>query len=268
MLRLTVVLHLVCICAFAQAQPKLEKIWETDTVTHLKPESVLFHANTNQLFVSNMDIGTIDIVALDGKLIKNDWISGLFTNKGMAIYRDQLFVAEKSTIAVIDIASATILKRIPVQGAVMLNDLAIDRRGTIYVSDTRAGKVYRCTNEQPEIWIDSIAGANGLLVRKNKLYVLSSTKVLEVKPNKSITTVAENFEPGLDGIVYVKNKSWLVSNYKGILYHVDRKGKKQVLLDTRSQNKMMNDISFNESSKTLYVPSYNSSTLLAFSFRN
>src|SRR5580765_5708726 len=115
------------------AQHSLEKVWETDSLTLRNPESVLYDSNSNTLYVSSMGAGTIVLIGLDGKVIKNDWVTGLTSNKGSALFNGLLYTAETSSVAVIDVDKATIVKRIPVEGSQMLNDVAIDPKGIIYV---------------------------------------------------------------------------------------------------------------------------------------
>ena len=108
------------------AQHSLEKVWETDSLTLRNPESALYDSKSNSLYVSSMGAGTIVRIGPDGKVIKNDWVTGLTSNKGSALYNGLLYTAETSSVAVIDVDKATIIKRIPVEGAQMLNDVAVD----------------------------------------------------------------------------------------------------------------------------------------------
>ena len=56
-----------------------------------------------------------------------------------------------------------------------------------------------------------------------------------------------------------------LSNFKGILYYVQADGSKQVLLDTRTQRIMANDISYDTKTKTLYFPSFGTNRIIAYS---
>ena len=55
-----------------------------------------------------------------------------------------------------------------------------------------------------------------------------------------------------------------VSNYQGILYYVKADGTKQLLLDTRANRIMSNDISYDSKTKTLYVPSFGTNRVIAY----
>lgn len=246
------------------AQHGLEKVWETDSLTLKNPESVLFDPGSNSLFVSSMGAGTIVRYGLDGKVINNDWVTGLASNKGSALYNGLLYTAETSAIAVIDINKAAIIKRIPVEGAQMLNDVAMDSKGVIYVTDTRAGKLYKIEGDKPVVYLENLPGANGLLVVGEDLYVLTSTSVEKVDNSKRVTKIADEFESGLDGIVMIEKNEFIISNYKGILYYLKADGKYDVLLDSRASRIMSNDISYDNKTKILYVPSFGTNRIIAY----
>lgn len=246
------------------AQHRLQKVWQSDSVTLKGPESALFDPKSGQLYVSSMSSGSIVRMALDGKVIKNDWVTGLNANKGSALFNGLLYTAETAAIAVIDVDQASVVKRIPIEGAVMLNDVTVDAKGVVYVSDTRTGKVYRIDGDKPTLYLENIPGANGLLAVNNDLYVAGSTTFQRVNANREITKIADGFESGLDGIVMIAENEFILSNYKGILYYVKADGTKQVLLDSRANRIMANDISYDSKTKTLYVPSFGTNRIIAY----
>jgi sugar lactone lactonase YvrE len=163
--------------------------------------------------------------------------------------------------------TATLVKRIPVEGAIMLNDLEVDAKGIVYVSDTRAGKVYRVEGDKPSVYLTDISGANGLMAVGTDLYVAGSTTFQKVSANKEITKIGEGYEAGLDGIVLLSPTEFILSNYRGMLYYVEANGNKQVLQDTRDIKFMANDISYDSKSKTLFVPSFSSNKVTAYAVK-
>jgi hypothetical protein len=250
--------------SIVSAQHSLEKLWETDSVTLRNPESVLYDSISNSLYVSSMNAGTIVRIGTDGKVIRNDWVTGLISNKGSALFGSLLYIAETAAVAVVDVSKASVIKRIQVEGAIMLNDVAVDSKGIIYVTDTRAGKVYRVEEDKAVMYLENMPGANGLLTVNTDLYVLTSASVAKVDARKVVTKIADGFESGLDGIVMVAENEFIISNYKGILYYVKADGTKQLLLDTRANQIMANDISYDSKTKTLYVPSFGTNRIIAY----
>ena len=246
------------------AQHSLEKLWESDSVTLKGPESVLFDSKSNSLYVSSMNAGTVVRMDLDGKVIKKDWVTGLNSNKGSALFKGLLYTAETSAVAIIDVDKASIVKRIPIEGAQMLNDLAMDSEGIIYVSDTRAARVYRIEKDKPAVYLENMPGANGLLTVNTDLYVLTSTSFQNVNADKVITKIADSLESGLDGIVMVAENEFIISDYHGILYYIKTDGTKQILLDTRADRIMSNDIGYDSKTRILYVPSFSTNRIIAY----
>ena len=255
---------LVLTYATSFAQHRLDKLWESDSVTLKNPESVLYDSKSNSLYVSSMNAGTIVRMDLNGKVIQKDWVTGLTSNKGSALFNGLFYTAETAAVAIIDVDKATIVKRIPVDSAVMLNDVAIDSKGIVYVTDTRAGKVYRIERDKPALYLENLPGANGLLTVGTDLYVATATSFLKVDAAKVTTTIADGFESGLDGIVMIAPNEFIISNYRGILYHVNSNGTKQVLLDTRANRIMSNDIGYDSKTKTLYAPSFGTNRVIAY----
>lgn len=258
---------LISVNSVVLAQHSLEKVWETDTVTLRNPESVLYDSLSNSIYVSCMGAGKIVRIHTNGTIMKDNWVTGLTLNKGCALFNGLFYTAETATVAVIDVAKASVLKRIPVEGAVMLNDVAMDAKGIIYVTDTRAGKVYRIDGDKSEMYLENMPGANGLLTVNKDLYVLTSTSVLKVDAHKVITKIADGLESGLDGIVMVAENEFIISNYKGLLYYLKADGTTEILLDTRANGIMCNDISYNSKTKMLFVPSYSTSRVIAYKIK-
>ncbi|HSH65673.1 MAG TPA: ATP/GTP-binding protein, partial [Bacteroidia bacterium] len=129
---------------------QLEKLWETDTILKV-PESVLLDKEKNIIYFSNIDgqpldkdmKGSIGTCNTDGKNINNDWVTGLSAPKGMAIYKNQLYVSNIDELVIIDIPTAKIKQHIPVMNAVFLNDVTIDDNGIVYVSDSKTELIHR-----------------------------------------------------------------------------------------------------------------------------
>jgi len=55
-------------------------------------------------------------------------------------------------VVVIDIPKGVIEKKIPVPGATGLNDITVDEKGVVYVSDSKSGKIYRIAGDTPALY--------------------------------------------------------------------------------------------------------------------
>lgn len=258
---------------FAQ-EPKLEKIWTTDSLLKV-PESVLFDAENKVLYVSNIDgqpggrdgKGAVGKVGLDGKIIAAEWISGLNAPKGMGLYKNKLYVSDLNEVVVIDIKKGTITEKIIVPDAVFLNDITIDNKGTIYVSDSRTFKVHKIENGTVFLLVDKLQGPNGLLAIKDGLLILDRGSLLKMTNDGQLSKLADGMDPATDGIEMVKEKEYIVSCWGGIMYYVYANGNKTTLLDTRNNKMNSADIGYDTKSKIVYVPTFYRNTVTAYQLK-
>ncbi len=251
----------------------LVKKWETDTLLKT-PESVLFDAKAQLLYVSNIDgtpdgkdgKGSIGKVALDGKIIVTDWVKGLNAPKGMGIYKNKLYVADLTEVVVIDIDKAAIIQHIPVEGSIFLNDITIDKNGTVYVSDTRAFKVFRIEKGFVVTLLQNLQGPNGLLAVGSDLLILDKGSLVNLIGGQ-LSKVAEGMDPSTDGIEMVKENEYIVSCWSGVIYYVFANGNKQTLLDTRAQKINSADIGYDAKKKIVYVPTFYKNSIVAYELK-
>lgn len=255
-----------------QAQHKLVKLWETDSILKV-PESVLYSSKHNVLFVSNIDgkepwskdgKGSIGKVGLDGKIIKVDWITGLNAPKGMGLYKNKLYVADVTEVVVINIVKAIIIKRIPIDSAQTLNDITIDKKGVVYVSDSRGRKIYTITNDVPALYMTNLKRPNGLLANNDALYVLDDGVMYRSEKNKPLMFITDGMSGGTDGIENINGKDFIVSCWAGSIWYVNANGAKQLLLDTQAQKINSADIGYNAQKKIVYVPTFWNNTVVAY----
>jgi len=252
----------------------LVKKWDTGPIFKT-PESVLFDAKENMLYVSNIDGGPADKdgkgfiakLSVDGKIISGDWITGLNAPKGMGLYKNKLYVADLTEVVVIDIDKAKIIQHIPIEGAVFLNDIAIDKRGAVYVSDTRINKVYRIEKGFVVTLIQNLQEPNGLLAVGDELLILDKGSLLKMLDSGSVTSVAGGMDPTTDGIEMVKPNEYLVSSWNGVLYYIYPNGGKQTLLDTRTQKINAADIGYDPKNRIVYVPTFLNNGVVAYELR-
>ncbi len=273
-----VVVAFICLLStsLVHAQ-KLELKWKTDTLLRV-PESVLYDQSKKVLYVANIDgapdgkdgAGFISKVNLNGKIENLKWVTGLDAPKGLGVFGASLYVADISRVVVIDIASGKITSKIEVEGAKFLNDITVDKKGTVYVSDTGTGKIHILKNNKAELYFESseFKGINGLLALNNELYVVdfgtgTNYKLSADKKLVKFTTTSE----GADGVVPVGDGSFLVSNWNGEVYHVSAKGESKKLLDTKDQKVSAADIEYDAKSKTLYVPTFFANTVTAYTLK-
>ncbi|HWC52735.1 MAG TPA: hypothetical protein VG676_04045 [Chitinophagaceae bacterium] len=253
---------------------QLIKLWQTDTLLKT-PESVLFNSRNNFLYVSNINgasdakdgNGSIGKIGLDGKIITVDWVKGLNAPKGLGLYNGKLWVADLDEVVEINTATAAIEKRIPVKGSTFLNDIAIDGKGVVYVSDTRIKKVYSIENDQVNVFLSDLKGPNGLFVVGDDLYILDNGALLKMSKNKALTKIADGMESSTDGLESINGHDFLVSCWVGAIYFVKADGSKEKLLDTQVQKINSADIGFDPVKKILYVPTFLKNSIVAYQLK-
>ncbi|MBB2950374.1 YncE family protein [Sphingobacterium sp. JUb56] len=258
----------------ANAQHKLDKIWETDSIINL-PESVLPDTESGILYVSIMGnsadekdgIGGIGKLDMNGKVMNLEWISGLHAPKGLAKHGNTLYAADITDVVVIDIPSSKILLKIPISESVFLNDITVSDKGVVYVSDTRTKKIHQIINNKPSIYLENINGVNGLKAIGKDLYIAGGDKqLLKANEKKEITALAE-LPCGGDGIEPVGNGDFVYSCWGGYIYYVYANGKSELLLDSTTEKKNTADIGYDPIKKIVYVPTFFKKSVAAYQLK-
>ncbi len=271
------------------AQEKLPK----PLVTGLKnPESVAVGFG-GQVFVSSIgefgkdgDGAIMKIV--DGKAVP--FATGLDDPKGLVIWQKTMYTADKNRIWKIDpmgkadvfVAAADFPK--PPQ---FLNDLAVDTKGNLYVSDSgdfkgKGGAIYQIQTGggfkgkggggKATVRLITDAEKNPALKAPNGLTMDSeyhllmvdtlSGELLRIRISDGETTkVADGFEGG-DGIVFDWFGRLYISSWtKGTVHVIPRPGAKAVLLASGFESAA--DLCFDGPNKRILVPDMKAGTLTA-----
>ncbi|MEF3694157.1 MAG: SMP-30/gluconolactonase/LRE family protein [Candidatus Cloacimonadota bacterium] len=105
------------------------------------PESIAFDITNNRFLISNTKGKTILSMDEEGKL-SVFFKDGLVAPKGIAISPPYLYIADQKQVITVDIPTASILTTLPIEGAKNLNDIALDDKGFLYVTDTEANAVF------------------------------------------------------------------------------------------------------------------------------
>jgi len=249
----------------------VQKLWATDTILKV-PESVLVDDKENCLWVSNIDgaangidgKGSISKLSKTGTPINLDWITGLNAPKGMAKYKQELYVADLTELVVIDIKKGVIKNKIKVEGSVFLNDVTVNKNGAVFVSDSRTGKVHRYENNMVTIEVENLQGPNGLLSIDDQLLILDKGSLLSLTPGGTISKIMDGMDPSTDGIEKVAPNQYIVSCWNGIVYFVAAGTQKITLFDTRSEKINSADIGYDAKNKIIYVPTFLKNSVVAY----
>lgn len=260
---------------WAAESKKLDQVWQTAGLR--TPESVLFYPNGKDpfLFVSEIEgepagvdgKGGIAKLDLEGKIIEADWVRGLNAPKGMAVYEDFLYVSDITELVVIRIATGELVRTIPVEGAEFLNDVAVNSRGEVFVSDTRTNKVHKLVDDQIETYLAEVPGANGLATLGGNLVIGANDKLWLVYQDQQLIKIAEGFAAPADGVEMAGPGEFIVSCWAGLIYYVYSDGKKELLIDSRNKEVNTADIGYDYDSRVVYVPNFFKNTVTAYQLK-
>lgn len=253
----------------------VKKLWETDALLQT-PESVLYYPAEDILFVSNIngngadkdENGFISKVTLGGKIANLKWATGLSAPKGMALSGNKLFVTDIDKLVMLDVASGAVLKHFTVPEPVYLNDVTIDSKGTVYVSDNRNDKIYYLTNDSLQVFTEGeeLQRPNGLYADKGKIAIGSgknnALRFMDVE-SKKITEIANGLG-ACDGVVPAGKGNYFVSDWNGRIFWVSSTGEKKLLLDTTGAKINSADIDYIPQKKLLLVPTFNDNRVAAY----
>ncbi|GHA31209.1 ATP-binding protein [Salinimicrobium marinum] len=259
--------------AIAQNEEPLLKV---EGFSH--PESVVFDEQNNVLYVSNMaddkdGDGFISKITPEGEILDLKWITGLNDPKGLLVHEDKLYVTDVTELVEMDLQKGEINRKIPVDGAMSLNDITVDAGGSIFFSDLEQSSIYFIPGEMAanSMRVDTPKGEiaeflkssklnspNGLLAHKDDLYAASwgenqDGNLLKIDMDtKEIFMVTEEGIGNLDGIQPSGKDFFYVSDWAtGKIYSIDPNGNKTLVL---TAEKSSGDILFLKEKNQLILP--------------
>jgi DNA-binding beta-propeller fold protein YncE len=258
----TIGLSLSCAAgAFAADKVVLEPVW---TLTGLAaPESAAIAADGSFLYVSNINgepdavdgNGYIARVSTGGKILQEKWATGLNAPKGVVLKGTRLFASDITRLVEIDAKTGKTVAAYDAPGAKFLNDTALSADGRILVSDSGTQRLYVLDGGTMKVLVEDpkLRAVNGMLVEPDRLVIVTMQGLLLAMDWKTnaLTQLGDGFGDG-DGIAPLGGGRYLVSEWPGQLWSVAADGTKTVLIDSRKEEKLIND--FTLVGDMLYVP--------------
>ncbi len=255
---------------------KLTKDWEIINKLNY-PESVAWDKESKVLYVSNYLQGHeeyLSKISIEGNIIEKEWVKGLRRPTALLLTGDSLLVVERKGIAVVDIKSASIRRRIPVEGSRFLNDIAISDDGkTIFIGDSETSRIYKLEKSKVSLWIEGVTvpKPNAMAISGQKLIVgcMGNNSLISIDIITGKTTSIHEFFPGtiIDGIQILDNGSMLIADFSGILYLRDTDGNLEELLNLSGKNINLSDLSFIKERDMIVMPGLYSNSLISYTYR-
>lgn len=252
----------------------LQKIWETDSILKV-PESVILDAKNQRLYVSNIDgknawekdgKGSVSLLTLSGRVFNPVWVTGLHAPKGMSMFQDFLILADVDSVVIIDVIKAQVIKKIFVEGAKALNDLVCDKRGNMYVTDSKENKIFYidAIKLKPELYLEGLSGVNGITLFEKTIYIVDAGVLYRIGKDKEKIKIADGMEGRTDGVEVVDENTFIVSCWEGAIWLVKSSGEKKLLWDAKKEGYNTADIGIDKKTQTLYVPTFWRNTVRAY----
>ncbi|MEK7990642.1 MAG: hypothetical protein VSS52_006515 [Thiotrichaceae bacterium] len=241
----------------AQAETTFSELWTLDEGLD-RPESVAYDAKRERLYVSNVQgeplgmdgKGYISIISLEGKTLDAAWVvDGLNAPKGMAVTENILYVSDIDALVAINIDQGKVMQRYIAEGAKFLNDVTVDSKGNVYVSDMFMDTIHCLCDGKFSVWVQdaALASPNGLFAEADRLIVGSwgvRTKGFQTSEKGYLKTIAyadnskiiplgatDSFA-NVDGVESDGAGGYYVTDWMaGKLFAVSADGKAQELMD-------------------------------------
>lgn len=262
-----------------------EVVWTLEGLE--APESAYFDEARDVLYVSNVvgdptdkdGEGYISRVSPDGEMLEAQWVTGMDAPKGLVSDGATLYVSDIDRLVAIDIEAGEIAGTWPADGAVFLNDTALDEMGRVFVSDMITDKIHVLTDGDLAVLAEgeTLQHPNGLNILDGKLVVAPwgldlqddfSTKIgghlITVDVETGSVESLGSGEPvgNLDGLEPDGKGNWIVSDWiAGAVYRIAADGSKTTLLDLDMGSA---DLEYIADRSLLIVPMMLNDTLVAY----
>lgn len=258
------------------AQVLASELKSSDIEGFAAPESVF--VDSSFIYVSNIGAkpeplakdgdGFISKLDKNGKFIERAFIQNLNAPKGMARLDNRLFVVDIDTLYAFDARNKKQALKLPINGAVFLNDIAVLDSDTLLISDTGTGIIHKlnlANNAIEEFYkldMSEFGGGNGLTIdKKNNALIIagyhpdgaSGGKVVRLDLASKRLDVLLDTKGAYDGVAVLENGDVLVSswgeNLQGVIYRINN-GKVSAL----ELPFMQGPADFFVDKNTLYIP--------------
>jgi hypothetical protein len=250
------------------------------------PESVLVDgelylvSNINGAPLAKDNNGYIARLKPDGTVADAKWIEGgkkgvtLNAPKGMGIFKGVLYVADIDTVRLFDAKTGKPKGEVAISGASFLNDIAIDPKGKVYVSDSGLDAAFKSTGTDAVYVLEGkkakalakgeLSHPNGLLADAAGVHVVAfggpELYTLSKKGEKEELTVLP--KGGLDGIVAVGGGEVIVSSWDGSALYRGKQG--GTFKEIATGLKAPADLGYDAKRKVVLVPRFMDNRVEAF----
>jgi len=252
---------------------KISKFWETPDILTTS-ESVCYYSDEKVLFVSCINgnptdkdgNGFIAQVSLAGEIMMHKWATGLNAPKGMGISGGSLFVSDIDRVVRINVKNGEIIKVYKLENAKFLNDIIVDSRNNIYISDMFSNNIYSIQSGTIELWVssDMFENPNGVNILNGELLIGTKKGIFGVGlENKNIRHLIKG-TGGIDGLELFENNYFIISDWMGKVQLVHAERESILLLNTTDQSINAADIEYIAEQNLLLIPTFGDNRVTAY----
>ena len=221
------------------------------------PVSVEF--NNDEMYVSNISdpdedgLGYVCRMSLYGDIVDTLRIPALNAPKGMLEHDGYLYITDVSRVLKYDLSRDTLVSTIDVPDAKSLFDMAKDRTGRLFVSDTQCERILCIDGDTAKIFAADtlLAGVSGLCSYNGYLYAACQKRIVRIDNAGRMRVFAYTAYP-VCGICSDDEGNFLTTDVSGNIYVVSS-GKQQLLVSKR-QGVSGADIGYIPEQRLLVVP--------------
>ena len=252
---------------------RITEAWSTSKDLKV-PESVMYDKENHIIYVANINgkpteknnMGFISKISLDGKIENLKWVDGMNAPKGMGLKDNMLYVTDIDRIHVIDKNKDQIIKTHDVSGAKFLNDIAIDSKGNVYITDMLTKKVLILKNNKVDTWIvlNEYSKPNGLFMEEPDLLVGTADGLLRINLNKKDIKMEIPNKGGIDGLKKIRKGTYIVSDWKGKTQLIGKNKNPIVLLDTTNKKINAADLEYIPDKRLIIIPTFFDNRVVAY----
>jgi sugar lactone lactonase YvrE len=261
-------------CSGTKKAEKFEMVWEAEGFD--TPECVIYDATNQVYYVSNIggkdplnkdENGFISVLNPDGSIKTLKFITGLNAPKGMSIYNGMLFVTDIDKVVKIDIKKGKIAKEIPIDSAAFLNDIAIDKHGILYISDSQLNKFFRVDDTTYTSFLIDTAFKfpNGIIYDDNMLVSGVGNKVIKIDPRTGDWSGFIDETGAVDGLAKIKKGVYIISDWQGKIHLIYPDKEKELLLDTSTtEGDNAADLCYRDDRRLVVVAKFFKNTVVCY----
>lgn len=250
------------------------------------PESVLVDgdlylvSNINGTPLEKDNNGYIARLKPDGTVADARWIEGgkggvtLNAPKGMGLSKGVLYVADIDTVRMFDAKTGKPKGEVAIVGASFLNDIAVDPKGKVYVSDSGLDAAFKPTGADAVYVLEGkkakavakgeLGRPNGLLADAAGVHVVTfgAAELYTLGKQGEKTALTPLPKGGLDGVVTVGGGALIISSWDGAALYRGTQG--GAFKELATGLKAPADLGYDAKRKVVLVPRFMDNRVEAF----